>query len=308
MMSIITMECACWRETKDGKSSMFIVTGASGKLGGLVVDALLHLVSADLIGVSVRDPEKLAGLASRGVRVRRGDYDDAKSLRHAWEGARRVLLVSSNAGASGGDPLKQHETAIAVARELNVERLFYTSQVSSSAQSAFPPGRDHAATEAMLAASGLAWTALRHGFYADSAVGMNARGFRSGTLAGPEDGKVAWTTHEDLAEVDALLLAGRQTFDGATPLLTGSEALDFADLARMASQVTGRTITRQVISEDIMMENAQGAGLPTSVQEIMLGYYRAALAEEFATVDPTLERVLGRKPRPMRDVLARELR
>jgi len=286
---------------------MFIVTGASGKLGGLVVEALLRLVPADQIGVSVRHTEKLTELTARGVRVRQGDYDDAGSLRHAWEGAKRVLLVSSNAGAGGGDPLKQHETAIAVAKELGVERLLYTSQVSSSARSHFPPGRDHAATEAMLAASGLSWTSLRHGFYADSALGMNAQGFASGRLFGPEDGKVAWVTHEDLAEVDALLLAGHETYEGPTPPLTGSQVLDLGDLARIACEVTGRTINRQVITEDEMIKNVLAAGMPASILEIILGYYRAAQAGEFATIDPALKRMLGRSPRSMRDVLTQAL-
>lgn len=286
---------------------MLIVTGASGKLGGLVVEALLRLVPADQIGVSVRDPQKLTALAARGVRVRQGDYAIADSLRHAWEGVRRVLLVSSNARTSGGDPLKQHETAISVAKELGAERVFYTSQASSSATSQFPPARDHAATEAMLAASGLAWTALRHGFYADSALGMNAHGFASGKLVGPEDGKVAWATHEDLAEVDARLLAGQEIFEGATPPLTGSEALDLADLAQMASTLTERTITRQQISEDTMLQNLENAGLPAPVKSVILGYYHAARAGEFAVVDPTLSRILGRAPSLMRDVLARTL-
>ncbi len=286
---------------------MLIVTGASGKLGGLVVEALTRLVPSDQIGVSVRDRTKLAGLAERGVRVRQGDYNDAASLRHAWEGATRILLVSSNAAAFGGDPLEQHRTAIAVAKELGVERLLYTSQVSSSAQSHFPPGRDHAATESMLAASGLAWTSLRHGFYADSAVRMHAHGFASGTLAGPQDGKVAWATHEDLAEVDALLLSGYETFEGPTPPLTGSEALDLAALARLANEVTHRDIVRQVISEDMMLKTLEAAGTPARAVEIVQGYYRAALVGEFATIDPTLERLLGRAPRSMHSVLARAL-
>ena len=286
---------------------MLIVTGASGKLGGLVVEALLRLVPAAQIGVSVRDPQKLTALAARGVRVRQGDYADADSLRHAWEGASRVLLVSSNARTSGGDPLKQHETAIAVAKELGAERVFYTSQASSSAQSHFPPARDHAATEAMLAASGLAWTALRHGFYAESALGMNAHGFASGKLVGPEDGKVAWTTHEDLAEVDARLLAGQEVFEGATPPLTGSEALDLADLAQMASTVTGREISREQISEDAMLGNLEKAGLPAPVKGVIQGYYHAAQAGEFAVVDPTLSRILDRAPSLMRDILVRSL-
>lgn len=287
---------------------MLIVTGASGKLGSLVVEALLGLVPANAIGVSVRDPKKLAVLAERGVRVRQGDYDDASSLRYAWEGAKRILLVSSNAAAFGGDPLAQHRTAIAVAKELGVERLLYTSQVASSAQSHFPPGRDHAATEQMLAASGLVWTSLRHGFYAESALNMNARGFTSGTLAGPADGKVAWVTHEDLAEVDARLLAGHEHFEGPTPPLTGSEALDLADLARLASEVTQRDITRQVITDDALLDTLQKANTPARVVEVVHGYYRAARAGEFATVDPTLGRLLGRAPQSMREVFARARR
>lgn len=283
---------------------MLIVTGASGKLGSLVVQALLGLVPANAIGVSVREPKKLAALADRGVRVRQGDYDDASSLRYAWEGAKRILLVSSNAAAFGGDPLAQHRTAIAVAKELGVERLLYTSQVSSSAQSHFPPGRDHAATEQMLAASGLAWTSLRHGFYAESALNMNARGFTSGTLTGPADGKVAWVTHEDLAEVDARLLAGHEHFEGATPPLTGSEAFDLADLARLASEVTQRDITRQVITDDALLQTLQKANTPARVVAVVQGYYRAARAGEFATVDPTLGRLLGRAPHSMREVFA----
>ncbi len=284
---------------------MLIVTGASGKLGSRIVEALLRHVPAEQIGVSVRTPDKLKPLAALGVRVRRGDYDEAESLRHAWQGAERLLLVSSNAAATGGSPLPQHKTAIAVAKELGVRRLLYTSQVASNAQSLFPPGRDHAATEAMLAASGLAWTALRHGFYSDSAVGMNSNGIASGVLVGPVDGKVAWTSHGDLAEVDALLLAGHETIDGATPPLTGSEALDLADLARILSEVTGRTITRQVISEDEMIESATFRSLPANLRSLIAGYFRAARKGEFAVVDPTLQRLLGRPPEVMRNVFSR---
>lgn len=196
---------------------MLIVTGATGHLGRKVVDHLRTRVPADRIGVSTRDPAEAADLTGAGIRTRRGDYDDADSLRHAWEGAERILLVSSNAAARGSDPLAQHRLAIAVAREIGVERLLYTSQISASPDSHFPPARDHAATEAMLAESGLAWTALRHGFYAESALAMNAHGFAQGKLSGPEDGRVAWTTHEDLAEADARLLAEDEIIAGPTP-------------------------------------------------------------------------------------------
>ena len=287
---------------------MLIVTGASGQLGRKIIDNLLLHTPAERIGVSVRDPARVADLSALGVRVRRGDYNDPESLGHAWEGAERLLLVSSNAAATGGDPLKQHATAVAAAREVGVKRVLYTSQVSSCARSYFPPGRDHAATEAMLAESDLAWTAMRHGFYAASALMMNARGLEAGTIAAPQDGKVAWTTHDDLAAIDAALLAGVEVIDGPTPPLTGSEALDLADLTRLASEITGKSISRTFISEEEMEANAQRGNAPKGAIAVMLGYYRAARAGEFETVDPTLGKILGRAPESMRVFLKANLK
>lgn len=286
---------------------MLIVTGASGQLGRKIVDQLLRLVPAERIAVSVRDPLRLAEVAAQGVRVRRGDYEEPASLLHAWEGARRVLLVSSNAGATGGDTLKQHAAAIDAARQLGVERVFYTSQISSSATSQFSPGRNHAATETLLEQSGLAWTSLRHGFYADSAVAMNARGFEAGAVTTPLDGKVSWVTHDDLAAADAALLASETTIDGATPPLTGSEALDLAQLTSLASEITGKPISRIVIGDADMEANVRAAGVPEERISVMMGYFLAARAGEFAAVDPFLATILGREPETMRSFLTARL-
>lgn len=288
---------------------MLIVTGATGQLGKLVVRALLARVPAERIGVSVRDPAKAADLADLGVRVRRADFAEPETLRAAFEGAERILLVSSNAAASGGDTLAQHRAAIAAAKAAGVRRLLYTSQMSASAESHFPPGRDHAATELMLADSGLAWTSLRHGFYAQSALAMHGAGFASGRLVGPPDGKVAWTTHEDLAEADALLLAGlAEEIDGPTPPLTAAEALDLADLAEMATRILGRPVTRETVTEEDFRAGALKQGLPAPVVEILLGRHRASQAGEFAPPDSTLARLLGRPPRAMRGFLEEKLR
>lgn len=225
---------------------MLIITGATGQLGKRIVANLLRRVPAERIGVSVRSPDKATDFAAQGVRVRQGDYDQPDSLLHAWEGADRVLLISSNASASGGDPVAQHANAIAVAKHLGVERLFYTSQVSASPASRFPPGRSHAATEALLAQSGIAWTALRHGFYAQSLLTMHADGLANGMIAAPADGRVAWTTHDDLAAADAALLAGDRVIDGPTPPLTGPDAVDLAGIATLASEVKGMPIAREM--------------------------------------------------------------
>lgn len=286
---------------------MLIVTGASGQLGRLVVQHLLKRVPAEQIGVSLRDPASAADLAQLGIRVRAGDYGDPDSLRHAFEGAERILMVSSNAAATGGDSRAQHRNAIAAAKESGASRVLYTSQMSSSADSHFPPGREHAATEAMLAESGLRWTALRHGFYAGSALMMNRAGFDQGQLVGPADGKVVWTTHDDLAAVDAQLLAAEDVIDGPTPPLTGTEALDLADLAQIGAEILGKPVGREVIAPEVMAAAARQRGVPEPSVAIMVGYFEAAHAGEFSTPDPTLEQLLGRKPQRMRDYLAQHL-
>ena len=282
---------------------MIVVTGATGKLGRLIVEELASRISPGMIGISVRDPEKAAEFQERGIRVRRGDFADPGSLRNAFEGASQLLIVSSNARAFGGDPLAQHRAAIAAAKEAGVQRIVYTSQIASSNSSAFPPALDHAATETMLAESGLEWTALRNGFYADSALMFMGPDWQKGKIVAPADGRVAWTTHSDLAAAAAAILAGVKTFDGPTPPLTGSEALDLADLASVASSILGVPIARQVMSDDEFREKAKEHSLPEGYVRISLGYYEASRRGEFAKLDSTLEQLIGRRPKTMQEVL-----
>ena len=275
---------------------MIVVTGATGLLGGAVVERLLARQPDEEIGVSVRDPAKAGALADRGVRVRRGDYDDAASLAHAFEGAEQLLLVS--AAATGETALRQHRTAIDAARRAGVRRVVYTSHMGANPASAFAPMVDHAATEALLDDSGLAFTALRNGFYAASGRMLLGRAFETGEVAAPADGPVSWTAHDDLADAAAIVLTEEGRFEGPTPPLTGSAALD---LAGLAAEALGRPIRRTVLTDAQYRE-----ALPEPVAELLLGMFAASRAGEFAAVDPTLGELLGRPPLTVRDVLAKD--
>lgn len=273
---------------------MIIVTGATGQLGRAIVESLVRRVPVSEVGASCREPEKAAALAALGVRVRKGDFDDAASLEHAFEGATQVLMVSSNARAYRGDPIAQHRTAIEAARRAGARRLVYTSHMAASTSSQFSPMRDHAATEAMLMESGLAWTSLRNGFYATSGLALLGDAKSTGLVEAPRDGKVSWTAHVDLAEAAASILAKEGSFEGPTPPLTGSEALDLADLSEAASKAWGRPVRRELISEDELRARMAKRGLPLAVGEIAVGLYRASLAGELGAVDPALEQLIGR--------------
>ncbi len=279
---------------------MIIVTGANGRLGRAVVARLLELVPAGQIGVSVRDPEKAQELAARGIRVRRGDFGDAASLAHAFEGAAQVLIVSSN--GLGETAVHQHHTAIAAAKAAGTRRILYTSHMGSSSSSPVPPMRDHAATEAALRDAGIPFTALHNGFYAATAAMLLAAALQTGELAVPEDGPVAWTSHADLAEVAAITLT-EDSLDGVTPPLTAAEAVDMTGLAAIASELTGRAIRRVVVSDTAYRAGLVAHGVPEPAADMLVGLFAAGRRGDFAHVDPTLAHLIGRPPMSVRDIL-----
>lgn len=285
---------------------MIIVTGATGQLGRAIVHALVQRVPPETIGISVRDPAKADDFAALGVRVRRGDFTEPDTLTHAFAGATQILLVSSNAQATGGDPVAQHRAAIAAAHAAGARRIVYTSHMAASLASAFSPMHTHAATEAMLAGSGLAWTALRNGFYAESGLDLIGDLFTTGTITAPGDGKVSWTTHDDLAKAAAVVLAHFGRFEGPTPPLTAGKAHDLTDLAGIASAVLGRPVRRETISDEELRSRLSARGVPPAATKIALGLYRASRLDEFAAVDPTLEHLLGRAPVSMCELIARQ--
>jgi NAD(P)H dehydrogenase (quinone) len=279
---------------------VIIVSGANGQLGRKVVERLLERVSAERIGVSVRDPEKAGDLEKWGVRVRRGDFTDPASLAHAFEDATKVLVVSTD--TTGEEALDHHRTAVKTAVAAGAERVLYTSHMGSNPSSPFSPMRDHAATEAALRDCGIPFTALRNGFYASTIVRLLGGALQTGELVAPADGPVAWTDHADLAEVTALALA-EDCLDGLTPALTGTETTDMSGIAKIANRVSGREIRRVVVSDDEYRAHLISHGVPEFGADMLVGMFVASRHGDFAPADPTLARLLGRPPVTVEDVL-----
>ncbi|CAB4916745.1 unannotated protein [freshwater metagenome] len=280
---------------------MIIVTGATGALGSRIVDRLLERVPAERVGVSARDPEKAAGLAGRGVRVRAGDFTDPASLEHAFEGAEQVLVVS--AAIRGPGAAAANIAAIDAAAGAGARRILYTSHQAASPTSLFPPQRTHAATEAHLASLGVPFVALRNGFYANALGLLLGDAARSGRLVAPQDGPVSWTAHADLAQAAVAALLDDDLPDGATAPLTAPAALDLEAVAAIAGDLAGRPVRRVVVEDDEWRATAIAGGMPEPAADFTLGLYRAARDGEFAVTDPTLERLLGRPAVPVRTAL-----
>ncbi|WP_433800216.1 NAD(P)H-binding protein [Actinomycetospora sp. CA-084318] len=283
---------------------MIVVTGATGVLGRLVVDRLLELVPAAEVGVSVRDTARAQDLADRGVRVRQGDFTAPDTLADAFAGAEQVLVVSAN--TLGPDGVAQHRAAIDAAVAAGARRVLYTAHQGARVDSPFAAAADHAATEEILAAAGIAWTSLRNGFYANTVPMFLADAATTGELRLPDDGPVAWTTREDLATATARLLVDGAP-DGPTAPLTGPEAVDFEQVATLVGDLTGRPVRRVVVEPAEYRETLLGRGVPAPAADLLLGFFPAAARGDFAPADPTLAELAGRPATPIADVLRASL-
>jgi uncharacterized protein YbjT (DUF2867 family) len=280
---------------------MIVVTGATGALNGATVEHLLKRVPAEQIGVSVRDVARAQHFAGRGVRVRQGSYEDPAALRRSLEGAGQVLLVSSN--DPHADAVALHRAGIEAAVAAGARRILYTSHQGAGAGSPFHPARDHAATEELLAGSGVAWTSLRNGFYAHSLGWLLGPWQQTGTIMAPADGPVSWTDRADAAEAAAVLLAGDRTFEGPVTL-TASQAVTFDDIAAMASKISGREVKRIVMDDEEWIAGKVAAGTPEAMARMTLTTFQAAREGRFAGVDPLLVELLKREPRSAADQIA----
>ncbi|KGK57628.1 NmrA family transcriptional regulator, partial [Xanthomonas cannabis pv. phaseoli] len=161
-------------------SPLILVTGASGQLGALVVEALLARVPASRIVATARDTASLAEFAKRDIAVRRADYADPQSLDAAFVGVGRVLLVSSNAV---GARVPQHRNVIGAAKRAGVDLLAYTS-VLHAETSTLSLADEHVATEALLRESGVPHVLLRNGWYTENYTGSIAAEVEHGAVIG----------------------------------------------------------------------------------------------------------------------------
>lgn len=283
---------------------MILVTGATGQLGRLVVAELQQrLPPGESLAVSVRDPAKAAALTAQGVDVRRGDFDDRASLRQAFKGATRALIISAD--GPNEHRIRQHRAAIDAAKDAGVRHVVYTSCADTDPRSPFAFAAIHHDTEAYLARSGLAYTVLRNGYYADMIQIFAGQAKATGTLAVPAGtGAVSFISRADLARTAAeVLLSDR--YANQTLLLTGEQAIGFAQIAEILARQLGRPVAYVNCAPADYTKALLGAGLPPFLAEAITGIHRATAEGRNAETSDAVRRITGTPPETLPHFLER---
>ncbi|MFG3600428.1 SDR family oxidoreductase [Micromonospora chersina] len=274
-----------------------VVTGATGHLGRLIVEALLDRgVPADQIVALGRNVDRLAGLAERGVVTQRADYDDPASLQAAFAGAEKLMFVS---GSEVGKRLVQHGNVVTAAKEAGVGLVVYTS-IANADTSSLVLAAEHKATEQLIRDSGLPYVFLRNSWYLENYTGQLPTYLQHGVAGAAGDGRVSAATRADYAAAAAEVLTAEGQAGKVYEL--GGAPFTLAELAAEISRQTGGTVSYLDLPVDKYTELLVAAGLPEGYAAVLADGDRG-LAQGELEVGDDLARLLGRTPTTLAEAI-----
>ncbi|WP_128979744.1 NAD(P)H-binding protein [Streptomyces roseicoloratus] len=282
-----------------------VVTGATGQLGRLVVDALLATEPAGSVVAVVRDKAKAADLAERGVELRVADYSAPETLAGAFRAGDRALLIS---GSEVGRRVPQHAAVITAAKAAGVAQLAYTGILGGPAAD-FVLAEEHQATERAILDSGLPYTFLRNGWYTENYTANLAPVLAHGAVvANAGEGRVASAARADYAAAAAAVLTGPlDEHLGRAYELSGDVSWSFAEYAAEVARLSGREIGYTSVPAAAHLEILVGAGVPQPFAEILVDVDEAVARGALAARGDDLSRLIGRPTTPIAETIAEAL-
>lgn len=293
---------------------MLIVTGANGGFGRAAATRLLEQLPRGELILTTRTPERLADLAQKGAQVRFADFDDPSSLRTAFADGTKMLLIST---ARVGTRVAQHVNAIDAAATAGVRHIAYTS-VLGAAQANNPAivKLDHRATEQHLERSGVHWTFLRDSQYSEAVAGAMVPGALAAGRR-PDNsgsGRVAFVSREDCVACATEVLLQRGHENRAYDI-TGPELMTVEQALTMAGEIAGKPIVLDHVDDEAMFAYFDSLGIPRHASDVvpegpipwssddMVTFGRSIREGYFDVLTDHVERIAGRKPRPLREIM-----
>ena len=281
-----------------------VVTGASGKLGKLVLKELLAAGAADILATT-RTPENLAEFASQGVDVRQADFKNPASLEDAFKGGTRLLLISTT---DVGSRVPQHGAAIDAAKAAGVEHVIYTSWPDPQ-HSVAAVSPDHAATEDLVLKSGLKFTFLGNYLYSETLMFGLPKALETGKLFGAAgDGRAAYVTRQDCAYAAAGVLNNAVRYENKRLGISGPVAYTRSEIAQLASGITGKPLVYVDLPAEDFGKALVGAGMPEGFAKLFVSFELAIKAGELEAVTQDVSEVSGHTPASLSDFLKSALK
>jgi NAD(P)H dehydrogenase (quinone) len=245
----------------------------------------------------VRDPLRAPRI--KGAQVQAAEYGDPDALANALRKGDRVFMVSLWIG--GDTRIELHRSFIEAAAKAGAAQLVYLSFVNAGPTAIFSHAREHGATEEMLRASGVPWTAIRNSMYADDIPGWFDP---DGVAREPGDeARMSFSYRPELADVIAVALT-KPGHEGKIYNITTPQSVSMRELAQIATEVTGEAYSYEPISDAEWIKRWKAQGRPEWALEAGLTSYEALRAGELDVVSDDYEKVTGRPAATIAEVIA----
>ncbi|RWR35241.1 SDR family oxidoreductase [Sinirhodobacter populi] len=283
--------------------TLYMVTGASGQLGRLVLAHLRTLVPEDRILGLVRREADAEELRAEGLGARIGDYEDAESLEAAFEGVGRLLLIS---GSAVGQRARQHRNVVDAAKARGVGFIAYTS-ILDAAHSGMALAAEHRLTEEMIRDAGIPHAFLRNGWYSENLLASLENDLKLGKhLGAAGEGKFSTAPRRDYAEAAAIVLSA-EGHEGATYELAGDTAFTLTDLAKNIFAISGKNVIYVDMSEADYKEALVEVGVPEAFAGILADSDAWAAKGALYSESKDLSTLIGHPTEPIEETIRRAL-
>jgi uncharacterized protein YbjT (DUF2867 family) len=274
---------------------MILITGATGQVGGEVLDALVAAGTA--VRAFVRNASAIG--AHRGVQVVQGNFDDDASLSHAFEGVEAMLLAGRDSPVS----IAQHRRVLAHARRADVQHIVKLSAIGSSPDSPVALMREHHAVDEMVRSGPARWTLLKPHLYMQNLLRAAETVRSEGRLAGPMGkDRLPLVDTRDVGVAAATVLRNPAAHVGKAYALTGPAAHSYDEVATALSAIAGQAVTYEPVDPKAFEGRLLEAGTP-GWRAFDLAHIASAYSPSDNAVSPDLPILLGRRPRSLSEFL-----
>ena len=240
------------------------------------------------VRVLTRDANKVAHWGDK-VQIAVGSFDQPETLLAAMQGAEQLFLMTAELGANNV------ENAIQAATRAGVRQVVYLSSTGANDPTLLL-GKWHVDREAIIRASGLAWTFLRPGYFMSNTLMWAETIKTQGSVYFPGgEGKVAPIAPEDIAAVAALALT-QPGHDSQIYELTGDTLLRTADIVEILSRVLGKPLRYVDISPEAAREGMLKSGMPSLLADAVIEVFNRLREGHGEQTADTVEKLTGRKP------------
>lgn len=187
---------------------------------------------------------------------------------------------------------------VEAAARVGVDRIAYLSTLGADRNPLIP----HHGIEKRVVATDAAHTLLRASFFAQNLLEVHGIDIaeRGEVFVPAGDGATSFVDARDVGEVAAVVLTEPGHEDRAYDV-TGSEALDYDEVAAIFAEVLDRTITYPSPSLFAYARRMYRRGNPIGFVLLTCGIYTTARLGLADRVGDDARQILGREPRDMRD-------